>query len=417
MKLSRYLLSLALVISGLSCHVGSEFSDPDAAYSTSLIHEQLAIASPTPYVFLLVADDANTLEAAALRERLPQALRHRLVDEVREHWTYCANGDPARWHPGDTRVVVARPSAPSTEVLLTWVDAPNLAWITNTSKQEEVDTIITATDEALAQRLAKPEESYRPLRAATRTIDLITGTRAPENNAESEFIGTLPQWFTLEVIVANTREDEDASPIENLLPIQTMNETSWIANLSMIGPSASGSAFCDVYPLSDSRLERWAERMNARFIAWPCNHQDTWDGILQRLSVSCGTRCYGHPPVILSDGSAKCRAFIDQVDLDKCDPSRGWSDPGGTAIFAHRWGIRMRQCEIMQHMGANLNACRHSLECPNCGSGFCVTEFPGLVLPEKYCPGSDVPWSMRFTGGSLATPQGLLHVFCDTGIH
>ncbi len=408
-------LPFALVLSASACQSAPEFSIPEPAYSTSVIHAQFAFASQR-LIFVLVADDANTSEAAELRARLPHALRNRLVHEVRSQWTTCGNGDPGQWHPGDARVVIARPSASDAEALLTWVDVPDLAWITNTSKEEDVDAIIAATAVALETRLAKPGESYRPLRVTKRAIDLITGARSAENAAESNFMATLPPWAQLDVIVANTRDDEDVSPVEDFVPIRSIDEPSFYPKISVIGPSTLGNVFCNVSPLGDSRLERWADEVDPRFISWPCTNQDTWDHLMGTLLASCGSTCYGGAPAVSPDGSAQCRAFIDQPDLTSCNPARGWSDPGGVATFVTQWGMNLRHCEIAQHTGEKLVACRHSLECLDCGGGFCMTEVPGLITPDSFCADGK-GWSLRFTGGSIAAWVGLLHVYCDTGVH
>jgi len=417
MKRFRHLVPFVLGVAAISCTSQSEFSDPDLAFSTSLIHAQFAIASPRPFTFVLVADDANTSEAAELRARLPHALRNRLVHEIRERWSTCENGDPARWHQSDVRLVLARPSAPDGEALLSSVDIPNLAWITNTSKEEEIDAIIAATTVALEQRLAKPAEAYRPLRATKRAIDLLAGARSPETASESEFIATLPRWGNVEVIVANTRDDADVSPIEDLIPTRSMDESAFYSKISIIGPSTLGNVFCEVLPLGDSRLERWSHELYARFIGWPCTNQDTWDHLMGGYFVTCGETCYGRAPAISPDGSAQCRAFIEQSDLTACDPARGWSDPAGVPTFVTQWETKLRQCEIAQHTGEKLDACRHSIECPDCGGGFCATELPELVSPNSHCPGAEFPWPLRFTGGAIAASVGLLHVYCDTGVH
>ena len=76
--------------------------------------------------------------------------------------------DPARWQPSDIRIVVARPSAPDGEALLTPIDTPSLGWITNNALKEDIAPIANAALDALGKRLALSGEAYRPLRATSR---------------------------------------------------------------------------------------------------------------------------------------------------------------------------------------------------------------------------------------------------------
>jgi hypothetical protein len=66
-------------------------------------------------------------------------------------------------------------------------------------------------------------------------------------------------------------------------------------------------------------------------------------------------------------------------------------------------GVKVRRCEIAQLTGAKLEACRSTLECSGCGSGFCATEVPKLDQSE-YC-GAEYFWPLRFVGGAL--PPGV----------
>jgi hypothetical protein len=298
--------------------------------------------------------------------------------------------------------------------LLTPLDIPNLAWLTQTSKEEEIDAVISATTEALGNRFAQAGEVYRPLHTAARAVDLLSGARSPVNAAEGEFVATLPKALKMQIIVATTRNDEDPSPIKQLLPAESQKDI-FIAGYSVIGPSLGGDATCNVYPLGTSRVENWTEQVSGSFIAWPCDYQDTWDRLMVSGYADCGPICQSRPLNISSSGSVDCRIFIDQPNLDACDPAQGWLDPDGKATFVDRFGINLRRCEILQHTGAKLDACRNSLECTACGSGFCATEVPELVAPESYCNGTGVPWPLRFTGGATATNAEYINIVCATG--
>ncbi len=91
-----------------------------------------------------------------------------LIHEYDEVWRSCLAIDPAQWRPSDIRIVVARPSAPDGETLLTPVDTPSLEWITNNALKEDIAPIANAALDALGKRLALSGEAYRPLRATSR---------------------------------------------------------------------------------------------------------------------------------------------------------------------------------------------------------------------------------------------------------
>jgi hypothetical protein len=117
-------------------------------------------------------------------------------------------GYRGQWHPGDIRVVVARPSAPDAAALVTSREIPALAWTTQTSHEEEIEPVMAGVTEALGQRLAEPGEEYRPLRTARRALELVTGARAPVGEAEVALVRSLPQDRIARLLVASTRDDE-----------------------------------------------------------------------------------------------------------------------------------------------------------------------------------------------------------------
>lgn len=407
-------LSWVLGVFAFSCQSDFPFSNPEPAQTSSLASPRISIGNPHARVFMFVVDDADTPDAAAVRARLPQSLRERLLHDVHEHWNTGENADPARWHPGDARVLLVRPSASDTEALLTWVDVPDLAWITTTSKEEEIEPITLATTQALENRLAKPDDVYRPLRATASTLDLISRQREPANASEMQFMATLPGYFSLDVVIASTRTDTDPIPTTSTMTAWDQNEQFYISDITVIGPFPGGNVACEVYAHGDTPLEQWADGVFARFVAWPCLNEDTWRTLLGGWFFDGSGQCYSHPISIAADGSANCKVFLDQPNLSHCDPARGWRDIDGANQFGTYWGKMYRRCEIEQFAGAKLETCRHSLQCPDCGSGFCVTEVPELVPPQEVCPGTEVPWPLRFTGGSIAVSEGFLQIYCET---
>ena len=71
-----------------------------------------ALIDREPVVIVLVVNDAPAPSAAALRAKVAESVHAGLLSEIDERWGSCGSPDPAAWHPGDMRVVVARPIAP-----------------------------------------------------------------------------------------------------------------------------------------------------------------------------------------------------------------------------------------------------------------------------------------------------------------
>lgn len=409
----RQFWGLVLGLSTIACQTNLERypTDPD---STSLIVAKFAYGQ-TPTVFLLVVDDANSLEAAELRQRVTQSVRGGLLHEYVEGRQGCNSRDPAQWQPVDMRIVVARPSAPEEETLFTPTDLPSLAWVTNNAVTNDIDSVGNATLEALEKRLAQPGETFRPLRTASRIVDLMMRQRAPMNDSENEFLTSLPESYAIHVLIAGTRDDADNLPVEQLQPKADYTDFVF-PEYVVVGPTNTSDSSCLVYPLGNSRLERWTEPRWESFHAWPCSNDESWDELLRGFSLDCGPICFGHAIDVSPGGVAPCRIFIDQLDLTACTPTNGWKDPDHQPQFVEQYGMKTRRCEIEQHTGTNLDACRHSYECPDCPSGFCVTEVPEIGFSGPGCGGNDVPWSIRFTGGAVAANPAWVTMMCDTGI-
>jgi hypothetical protein len=364
-------------------------------------------------IFVLVVDDALTPEAEELRLRAADSVKAGLENVRAVRWGSCGSMDPAAWHPGDLRVVVVRPSAPDAEALVTSVESPDLAWVTRTSLEEEITPVWSATKGALADRVAQPGEVYRPLHAAKRATDLIAGARPPETPAEEAFVAGLPEDRTVEILVASSRDDEDVAAVDQLVPAASAREL--LRSAAVMGPfPLEPSAGCGVYsPDGSVRLAEWGKAVDAFFGAAACEDPGFWGDLLAAYAVDCGPICRSRPLVIDDQGKAACRFFIDKADPADCDPERGWFDPDGEPTFVTMDGEELRRCEIRQLDGAALEACRATLECSGCGSGFCATEVPELDFSVA-CDAGEY-WPLRFVGGALDAPGGWFTGVCQTG--
>lgn len=413
MTAHRRFLWPVITLATLSCHAELERYEGESE-RTSLIQTEGSIYDHA-LVYLLVVDDADTTEAAEVRQRMAQTIRSGLQYE---YTGICSHWDPTEWRISNRRIVVARPSAPEGESLITPIDMPGLAWVTNHATENDIETMATTTLEALGKRIAMPGETYRPLQTAHRAVQLLSRQRAPQNAAESELMASLPKEFAIRVLVASTRDDADSLPVEQLLPVVDFNVMP--AFFSVITPSTESAPLsCKLfYPRGNSRIEQWSEKLNADLWGWPCTDNDAWDDLLQGWQAACAGHCFGRPMKVAPNGVAACRVFIDQTNLNGCDTTMGWHELDGEPQFFEHNRTKMRRCEIQQHTGANLEACRTTVDCPNCPPGYCATDISwlGFFGPADVCPEADVHWPIRFTSSALATAPAWLTILCDTEI-
>lgn len=390
--------------------------------STSPVTREGWLMAEQPEIFVIVADDADTPDAASLRANIAGALRNGLQHLRSERFGSCGSIDPAAWHPGDTRILLVRPSAPDAEALRSFIDDPDLAWITQDSTPEEIDTVAAAAASGLGARLAGPGETYRPLRAARRALDLITGTRAPEGGAEAQLVAGLPPEPLITVFLAGTRDDQDTAPVSTLVPSPapgSENNPPWI---NIMAPAVTDDTWgCRVADLGNTRFGAWSEEVDAAFYgntgryAWPCESDLAWEQMFVLGWADCGPVCQDR--ALVTDGDAvRCAVFVDQTDLSRCPAENGRRDPAGGPTFVDHYGAMLRRCELSQLTGDALASCRESLSCEGCGNGFCLTEVPELTSLWQCDPGK-YPWPLRFVGGVLAFDpgeHGWISINCET---
>ncbi len=73
----------------------------DPRTTSALVSAEGGLIAESPKVIVLVVDDADTAEAAQLRERVAQSVRASLLAVIESRWGTCGSADPAQWHPGE----------------------------------------------------------------------------------------------------------------------------------------------------------------------------------------------------------------------------------------------------------------------------------------------------------------------------
>jgi hypothetical protein len=410
MRLTYLSLASLILLACTRSAVGVTPSDPDD------IKIEQRISTEPATVLLVVADDANTPEAASLRTRVADAVRAGMASIRRERFASCGNPDPAAAHVGDVRVILARPSAPEGAVFLSSVDDPKLAWITQTSSEEELHVVAAATSADLETRLADPLDPYRPLHVVARGIDLLTGRAPPAGSDEKKLVASLPANRVVNVLLASTRDDSDPTSVDDLLPHDAVTGTTAVlARLGVVSPQPSNGSSCNANVSQATRITSWTTRVQGALptsYAWPCDEAQAWERMLDIGEADCNGVLCADRSIATTDGVAECTVYIDQPDLTGCDAARGWRDPEDGATLVDRAGAKLRRCEIIELTGAALESCRTSLDCSGCSSGFCVTEVPALL--QGRCDSPQQPWPLRFPGSALEANGGALEITCKT---
>lgn len=368
---------------------------------------KVAVWRPHPEVYVLVADDDVSFEARALRHKVVGSLRGALTQE-QPRFGGCANDDPAEWHAKKVSVIVARPSAPDDETWITPRDVPALSWTTRDATTMELGAVVEAVSDAIEGRVPRRGDVYRPIDAAQRSLDLLSGVRAPASAAERALQQSVPEGAIVRVLLASTRDDGGLTAVEPWRPTD-------LAEVTTVGPFHKLGVDCAATRSSGTRLEAWTERAG-RLYAWPCEDEESWRGFLWASRPDCYGRCEPWKVSVSAVGVADCDVTVVQDDLSRCDADRGFFDPGGKATFVEQHGFTQRKCEIAQLHGPELALCRTSLDCPGCGSGWCATEVPEL-LPFECREEGWYPWPIRFVGGVGAGGSGLVTVDCATVGH
>jgi len=363
----------------------------------------LTSSSAPREVRVLVVDDADTGNAQLVRAAVVSSVRESMALDFWEAWNgSCGNPDPAAWHVADVQFVIARPSAPDAEALVTPIALKSLALTTQMLTEAQGEALADAVEQALAQRLAGPSEAYRPLRVAKRTAELLEGLRPAATPEEAAFQASLDPGYALTVDVVSDRDDEDPAPLDEL-------------GFPDVPPAGGEPAYVFARAVGPKKIDGHQSRLASCdgyvFSSWSGALDGWW--FASRGFADCYTFCFPHEIAVTPAGSAICALTEDQADLSQCDPVRGLADPGGEPTFVEDEYGKRRRCEMKQLVGAALEGCRHSLECPSCPSGWCKTEVPDLV-PDWNCPAGTHAWPLRYTGGAYELPDALMHIRCLT---
>lgn len=354
-----------------------------------------------PTVFALVLDDANDVPAAELRRAVVSALGRSFRATLFGERGACR--DPAAACPIDLRVVLARSSAEPGDRIVGPATRPALRWSSQWATESALDAFLQGLPSMMDEALAPEGPPHRPLEAADDLLRLLGGLRSPRSSAEAALVADYARdepW--IDVIVASARDD--ASPLPPAAYVPASTTLRWLATVA--GPGSADSEPCAPHGVH-GRLGEWAAMASWTGLALPCDDPASFDEALRLAPGPSRARCTAHPLAKSDDGRVDCRIWTRSPEDQGCEAS-GWLDPEGEdgirrPRFEHdEEGRRFRICELPQHEGERLEACRTILDCPECGSGYCQTEVSELVADPASCDREGGhPLNLRFTGEAL----------------
>lgn len=358
--------------------------------------------------FVLVLEDTDDVVAAALRGQTISALERSFRSLFRDE-RGCR--DPAAACPIDLRLVLVRPSAAEGMRIVGPGSAPSLRWKTSWPTEAGLDAYLSHLRSLLEATLPPKGALYRPLEAADDAMRLLLGLRAPRSESEAALVAEVAVGgLWLDLVLASSRDDESPLPPEAYV---WPNDRLWLSTL--IAPGSTEVDTCQLPGSARGRLGVWAELVRPTMLGLPCADQESFDGLFNDSCNRFLARCTEHPIAIDQQGRADCHVLVRVFDTESCKASRGWLDPEGEDGMRRprfEWGEEgrpMRVCEIGQHEGDRLEACRTKLSCPECGSGYCRTEVEELTQPLTACGSrGGHPLDLRFTGEALVDAKEVI---------
>jgi len=261
---------------------------------------------------------------------------------------------------------------------------------------------------------------FVPLEGAHHVLALASGAREPQNATERMLAeqAARPNG-QVHLAVAVAQDDEGILPVEG-----HVIGSSTPVDLAVVVPLASAlSCRCESPIEPRSRITAWAARMaemhHACVRGWPCQSLGLGEsGLFPVLQPSglCKDLCASRPVRVDPSGRASCTVTVRNYDVGSgCDANHGWFDP------LEQDGVRrpitgtdehgaFRVCDVAQLEGEALDACRTSLACDSCPSGWCQTLVPELHRP---CEAGELGAGLRFVGGAMSSSHARYDVTCD----
>jgi hypothetical protein len=398
----------ALLVTAFGCESSVGWNPGPSA---AAVDYSANIRPPPSALLILIADDRPTEKAAHLRSGVGVAIRRLGWDLVGDY--RARSSDAAAWHPADIRVILAPPSAVSTESIASPTNDAALAWTTIQATQDGANALAAAVDGHVLAESAPLEAPFHPLERARHVGELMAALRPPLDDREAQLvaIASARTWGAIGISIVAASDDESPDAPESYVINAPSGGPSIVAGIVTPESDRSGKVDAMAYP----RLAAWSE---GRLWAPVDGCYDGLDAPFVLFSELCtdygGYRCDGRPIRQRSLGLGDCNIEVTTLEPNTCASNRGWDDPMDTdGVRRSRTTITgARVCEVQPVDPSVMDLCVHDPTCAGCGSGWCITQINNAM---NLCAPGSMPRSIRFVGGALPD-RGSVHVVCREDI-
>ncbi len=390
------ILEASLVMSGcggrLEPENGVEFTG-----ATRQITGYKSASPATPQLWIIVVDDAPTVEGRQLRAQAAQEFPG-WVDRLRDD--SCVRAvDRAEYFPLNIQVLVV----PSSDALRTIhpIDNPHLALVTDNATSEGAHDWELAVAAVIERTESQSLLPNRLVDAWSYWDDVLSGKQLPARPADEDLVRGIEHETLVSIYAVTTRDDmsERHQPEFDFGSARVANGQFLIRN----------ERAC-----SNAPVEALAPRL------WGKGELRRCDDSLFDSGVVCDfvTSCNGGTVRVDEQGQAACRVLAYSDPSLPCPKEAGWSDPlDENGVRASRvepppfdwFEGNARVCEVLQLEGAANESCKHNAACSACTPGWCLLDsHPSCIDPNTWS------WAqLRFVSGSNIPRQALMSIKCD----
>lgn len=378
---------------------------PDLVERQATFYSRTSDASP--WLWVLIVDDAPTTRARLLRQQVAEKLIGWL-DQVRSESCVEAD-DVAVYLPVNLKVLIVPSSDPRAALHGGIVEDLDLDLANGTS---ETGALWESTVASSIQNLESDVIDDNDLFSSAMYWDeLLRGEQLPEREEDSNFLSSIGENTHVDVFVATSRDD--SSPFEfRPLDFGSALPPNWRV---LVSPSSDCSSSDETEFM---QVAQWGGGLLC-------------DQNLFRYGLVCdyGLDCVSTPPIALAEGQVACRILAYADPGLSCPKDLGWFDPVdiegerrpllGPDPHDPEGGVR-RVCEIVQLSDQALRSCQIDIDCEGCAPGWCLREpFAESWDWRAQMCAEESAWNVtqiRLVNGSSSAADALLTIQCSLDV-
>ena len=406
-------LALGLAFEAFGCSGGATYVAPSGGVTQISLEESVPAVRG---VLVLAIDDEATDAAAAIRAATKAGLRPTLERQFSDG----LGGLSRDWWRADLRVVVVHPSIAGSGRAIGPGDDPNLSVVAEDASEGDIDSMADAAARAVDAFVAPEGARYSLLEATARTMDLLTGARAPADAHEVGLLASLGKPEKVALVIGTSRDDASAESIGSYawwtapLPFTLDFE----ATVSLLPPLPGPSVCSGLDP--STRVAAWeaaSDRARGRFDVLNLACANDASSIptfgFNSLIGDWGSLCLPASPATRPGGGAACRVRATMAEDAPCSADPRMLDPEDTdgvqrpRTVADADGSPLRVCDVHELSGAQADMCSTMATCSGCAPGWCLA-----TVPSRTCPSG----TLRFVHGAAPRGRATLDTLCDLAL-